>query len=343
LRVQLLRPGFVPPYVLEAIAAYAEDEATRRAAQTTLTADRTIRARRQGMRSTAQEATEPGNPQRTIRDAQHAEDASGGRVVRREGEGPTGDAATDEAYDGLGDTYRLYWEVFKRDSIDGNGLPLDGLVHYGTDYDNAFWDGERMVFGDGDGVVFNRFTIAVDVIGHELTHGVTEHEAGLEYQGQPGALNESISDVFGSLVKQYALGQSAADADWLIGAGLLADGIDGVALRSMKAPGTAYDDERLGGKDPQPADMDGYVETTDDNGGVHLNSGIPNRAFQLAATALGGNAWETAGPVWYAALLDAQLTAGASFADFARRTLAHATGDAADAVREAWTTVGVAV
>ena len=158
-----------------------------------------------------------------------------------------------EAYDGLGDTWKLYEDVYQRNSIDDAGMDLSGTVHFSQQYDNAYWDGEQMVFGDGDGVLFNRFTISVDVIGHELTHGVTGATADLAYKNQSGALNESISDVFGSLVKQYALGQSAAEADWLIGAGLLAKGVHGVALRSMKAPGTAYDDPQLGGKDPQPA------------------------------------------------------------------------------------------
>jgi Zn-dependent metalloprotease len=216
--------------------------------------------------------------------------------VRREGDPATGDPAADEAYDGLGATYALFWDVFERDSIDGRGLPLQAVVHYGEEYDNAFWDGERMVFGDGDGETFNRFTIAIDIIAHELAHGVTDSTARLEYQGQSGALNESVSDCFGAMVKQRALGQDAADADWLIGAGLLAAGVDGVALRSMAAPGTAYDDERLGGRDPQPAHMDDFVETTADNGGVHINSGIPNKAFQLAATGIGGTSWGGAGP-----------------------------------------------
>src|SRR5438876_1134023 len=121
--------------------------------------------------------------------------------------------------------------------------------HYaedGSGYDNAFWNGQRMVFGDGDGIIFNGFTVALDIIGHELTHGVTGSEANLVYTGESGALNESISDVFGSLVKQYALKQQAGQADWLIGSGLLAHGIHGVALRSMKAPGTAYDDPKIG-------------------------------------------------------------------------------------------------
>ena len=133
-----------------------------------------------------------------------------------------------------------------------------------------------------------RFTASLDVIGHELTHGVTQYEANLVYSGQSGALNESISDVFGSLVRQYKLNQTAKQADWLIGPDCVGDKLK-PALRSMKAPGTAnqYDD--------QPADMDHYVRTTEDHGGVHTNSGIPNLAFATAAMALGGKAWEKAG------------------------------------------------
>jgi Zn-dependent metalloprotease len=202
------------------------------------------------------------------------------------------------------------------------------------------------VFGDGDGDVFERFTISVDVIGHELTHGVTEDEAQLAYQGQSGALNESVSDVFGSLVKQHAAGQSADDADWLIGAGLL-KGHPEMALRSLKAPGTAYDLPDLG-RDDQPATMDGYVTTTEDDGGVHTNSGIPNHAFYLAATAMGGRAGDAAGPIWYETLRDPGLRPTAQFRDFATATLAAAqrlghgaTSTEYQAVRQAWTEVGV--
>jgi hypothetical protein len=225
-------------------------------------------------------------------------------------------------------------------------LPLHASVHYGRDYDNAFWDGERMVFGDGDGRVFGRFTVAVDVIGHELTHGVVELTAGLAYQGQSGALNESIADVFGSLVKQSLLGQDAAQADWLIGAGLFRPGIAGEALRSMRAPGTAYDDPALG-RDPQPATMADFVSTDDDNGGVHINSGIPNHAFYLAATAMGGAAQDAAGQVWFDVLTGGELAADADFATFARLTVDAAAsrfGPRAartTAVRDAWRAVGV--
>jgi uncharacterized membrane protein YgcG len=287
------------------------------------------------------------SPQRTIADA-HGQQTTPGTTVRREGQPATGDPAADEAYDGFGQTWSLYHDVFGRDSLDNRGLPLLGTVHYGTNYDNAFWDGTQMVFGDGDGTVFRRFTIAVDVIGHELTHGVTEYTAALDYQGQSGALNESVSDVFGSLVKQRALGQTAAEADWLIGEGLFTAAVHGVALRSMKAPGTAYDDPHLG-KDPQPATMAGYVQTTDDNGGVHLNSGIPNHAFQLAATAIGGRAWEGAGQIWYDVLTGGRLPHDCDFATFAAATLAAAEkrfgagSPQAAAVSGAWDEVGVAI
>jgi Zn-dependent metalloprotease len=269
-------------------------------------------------------------------------------VVRTEGAPPTGDPAVDEAYDGLGATYDLYWEAYERNSIDDAGLPLNGTVHFGQKYDNAFWDGQRMVFGDGDGEYFNRFTLAVDVIGHELTHGVTQHEAKLFYFFTPGALNESISDVFGSLVKQHALNQTADQADWLIGAGLFTAQVKGVAIRSMKAPGTAYDDPVLG-KDPQPADMHHFVFTIEDNGGVHINSGIPNHAFYLVATRLGGHAWEKAGLVWYDTLRDSQLRPLSGFNKFARLTVANAGrlfgqgSPEQQAVRDSWKDVGIVV
>jgi Zn-dependent metalloprotease len=348
------RNGIVPPYLLEHIALHVHEDLAARVRQALVVDD----AHRSGRSSTRQLLGDTSSrptatagrddglaPLRTVHDAHGTQDLPGA-VVRSEGQEPTGDAATDEAYDGLGATWSLYQVVYGRDSLDGQGLALDATVHYGRDYDNAFWDGTQMVFGDGDGVVFRRFTVAVDVIGHELTHGVTELTAGLVYQGQSGALNESVSDVFGSLVKQRTLGQDAASADWLIGEGLFVDGIHGVALRSMKAPGTAYDDPALG-KDPQPATMDGYIETTDDNGGVHLNSGIPNHAFYLAAVAAGGAAWDGAGQVWYDVLTGGSLPSDADFATFARATVAAASSrfgegsTQAAAVASAWQQVGV--
>jgi Zn-dependent metalloprotease len=337
--------GIVPPYLLEAIARNGEPE-ERLVAERALAHDTHFRQRRR---------EQPGGPQQAAPSVPHenrdiftARNGGGlpGSELRAEGANPAGDAAADEAYDGLGATFDLYWNVFHRNSLDDNGLDLAATVHYERDYDNAFWNGEQMVFGDGDGRFFNRFTIAVDVIGHELTHGVTQFTAALEYHDQPGALNESISDVFGSLVKQYTSEpkQTAADADWLIGFGLFTQAVRGVALRSMKAPGTAYDDPKLG-KDPQPASMQGYVGGTADSGGVHINSGIPNRAFYLVAAALGGFAWEQAGRIWYETLLDRRLGSKPQFADFAALTTTTAErlfGEAErKAVVDAWSTVGV--
>src|SRR5690606_10184478 len=161
---------------------------------------------------------------------------------------------------------RMLHDVYGRNSIDDAGMTLVGSVHYGQDYDNAFWDGSQMVFGDGDGRIFNRFTVAQDVVAHELTHGVIDSEGGLTYMAQSGALNESLSDVFGSLVKQFHLHQSADQADWLIGAGLFLPSVQARGLRSMAEPGSAFDDPVLG-KDPQPGHMRDYVDTSEDRGG----------------------------------------------------------------------------
>ncbi|MFJ4921856.1 M4 family metallopeptidase [Streptomyces sp. NPDC088725] len=343
----------VPPHVLDKLAG-SDNPALSGPARRTLDADAAQRTRRltavadlrAATASPADAPEEPpaDHPERTIHDCGHRTKLPG-KKVRAEGEEPGSDATVNRAYNGLGATFELFLKAYGRHSLDGAGLPLVASVHYDEDYNNAFWDGKQMVFGDGDGEVFLDFTLPVDVIGHELTHGITQYTANLNYFGQPGALNESISDVFGSLVKQYTLDQTAADADWLIGAGLLGPNVKGVALRSMKAPGTAYDDKVLG-KDPQPASMDDFVHTSSDEGGVHINSGIPNHAFYLLADQLGGKAWERAGQVWFDVLTGGKLTVDASFEDFAKLTVAAAQtrfGDGAEheAVVKAWSEVGV--
>jgi Zn-dependent metalloprotease len=339
----------IPPHVLDRLARN-DDPALSGPARRTLIRDSELRGRRRVTAefalAAAPAAQAPsGRPLRTIHDARHGT-ALPGTKVRGEGDEPGPDATVNRAYAGLGATFDLFLKAYRRHSIDGDGLPLVATVHYDEDYNNAFWNGEQMVFGDGDGEVFLDFTLPIDVIGHELAHGVTQYTANLTYYGQPGALNESMSDVFGSLIKQYSLGQTAAEADWLIGAGLLAPRVNGRALRSMKAPGTAYDDDVLG-KDPQPATMEDYVRTGRDNGGVHINSGIPNHAFYLAATRLGGHAWERAGQIWYDVLTGGELRSQATFADFATLTVKAARarygdgGDEHEAVRKAWGQVGV--
>ncbi|MFF5972065.1 M4 family metallopeptidase [Streptomyces sp. NPDC012769] len=337
--------SIVPPHVLERLAR-SDNPAHAEAARRTLAVDVAQRTARAGAAPAAPSGEPSDGPRRTVYDARNRTELPGVKV-RGEGDPAGQDATVNRAYAGLGATFDLFLKAFGHRSIDGAGMPLLATVHYDVKYDNAFWNGEQMVFGDGDGELFLDFTLPVDVIGHELAHGFTQHTSNLAYYGQSGALNESVSDVFGSLVKQYALGQTADQADWLIGAGLLGPAVDrGTALRSMKAPGTAYDDDVLG-KDPQPATMDDYVRTSSDNGGVHINSGIPNHAFYVLATELGGKAWERAGRIWYDVMTGGTLTEEARFSEFARATVASARrlfgdgGDEVEAVLKAWSVVGV--
>jgi Zn-dependent metalloprotease len=338
----------VPPDLLRDIIRNGSEE-ERGTAADTMAVDQTFRTLRAAFAATVaanQVAMRPmggmgGKPQRTIYDQKHSDAIALGTVARTEGQKKVKDPAVNEAYDHFGSTYKFFWEVFARNSIDSAGMPLLGLVHYSTNYANAFWDGQgHMFFGDGDGQLFTRLTASLDVIGHELTHGVTQFEANLVYQGQSGALNESMSDVFGSLTKQYAKKQTADEADWLIGNDIVGPTLQ-PALRSMKAPGTANQ------YDKQPASMDDFVNTAADNGGVHINSGIPNHAFYTTATELGGKAWEKAGRIWYDALRDERIKPTSGFKAFARATLRQAdirfgAGSAeVDAVQAGWDKVKV--
>jgi Zn-dependent metalloprotease len=343
----------LPPHILRTIAERGTPE-QRASASRTLALDTTLRALRASPLSlegppTVAMAADAASKRRTIYTANHQQQLPGA-IVATEANPPAANAdiAVREAFVGLGATWDFFSDVFDRRSVDDEGMALDATVHYGHRYSNAFWNSRQMVFGDGDGQLFNRFTIAADVIGHELAHGVTEDEAGLVYMFQAGALNESMSDVFGSLIKQRLLKQTAQQADWLIGEGLFTAAVNGQALRSMKAPGTAYADPVLG-RDPQPDHMSKYVNTYNDSGGVHINSGIPNKAFHLAAAALGGYAWEKAGRIWYETLRDSALRPNTGFKRFAKLTVSTAGrlyGQGSlehEVVADAWETVGIAV
>ena len=324
------RCGFIPPWL--AALVDGPEQAAR---------DDALRVRRavEGRAARAQPVgvTIEG-PDWTVHDAASTTSLPG-TPVRSAGEPATGDVAVDEAATGIAATLAMFAEELGRDAHDAAGGTVSLTVHYGTTYNNAFWDGTQLVFGDGDGRVFERFTKPVDVLAHEFSHAVVDHTADLVYSGQSGALNESVADAFASCLKQRLLGQEAAEGDWLIGEGIFMPSVRARALRDMAAPGTAYDDPGLG-TDPQVGHMDDYVETTSDNGGVHLNSGIPNKAFQLAAVAIGGTSIEGAGRIWYDALVGGDVPPGADFATFAAATVAAA-GEHADVVREAWARVGV--
>lgn len=345
---------FTPPYMLREIIINGTPE-QRDNALRSITISEQFRGQRGAMTKEILTIMKPVTAeikQRFVYDAENGAQLPG-TVARQEGDPPTSDISVNEAYDGSGVTYDMFFDVYDRNSIDNNGLRLDSTVHYQKGYDNAFWNGQQMVYGDGDEDLpenqrlFNRFTAALDVIGHELTHGVTQYEAGLIYWDQSGALNESMSDVFGSLVKQYQRQETADQANWIVGEGLFTNNVNGVGIRSMKDPGTAYDDPVLG-KDPQPGHMDDYVKTIEDNGGVHINSGIPNRAFYVTSVELGGYAWEKAGQIWYKILTD-KLTERATFQQAADLTF-EAAGELYGensleqmAVQKGWAEVGIRI
>ncbi len=341
------RLGCITPPHLLAKLLESSDEEVRRAAMSTLLDTSRLRGER-AVRASVMRTAAPAQGRRTIFDCQNGTILAAAVLARSEDGDASADPSVNQAFDGFGTTRQFYLDVLNRNSIDDQGMRLQGYVHRGVRYNNAFWDGLEMVFGDGDGIVFTDFTRSLDVIAHELTHGVTDFTSGFEYQNQSGALNESLSDAMGSIVKQWSLGQTAEDADWLIGAEVFTPEIGADALRSMKAPGGAYDNELLG-KDPQPAHMDQFVVLPDtdegDNGGVHINSGIPNKAFYLTAIGIGGYAWEAPGHIWYESLRASSATT--VFQEFADTTYAKAAelygahSAEQQAVQAAWRDVGI--
>ncbi|MEI8312364.1 MAG: M4 family metallopeptidase [Verrucomicrobiota bacterium] len=346
----------VPPYMLEKVAEHGKTAKARRTALDSLQVTSFFRSKRREIQRAFQAmgfasfaagpgATVPSRFERRVYDAQNTQDLPG-RLVRSEGGPKSADPAVNEVYDGAGHTDDLFRDEYGRNSIDDHGMPIVQTVHFDRQYQNAFWDGSQMIYGDGDGKLFGSFTSDLDIIAHELTHGVTQNEAALVYSFQSGALNESFSDVFGSLVKQRASNEDAGQANWLIGENVLIG--KKYALRSMKAPGTAYVNHPVLGTDPQPASMAKYAELPawEDQGGVHINSGIPNHAFYLAAIGIGGPAWKKAGLIWYRTLCDL-LPADATFARCAQATIQAARNEFGSgsleekAVNRAWKTVGV--
>lgn len=266
----------VPPHILEELAKRGSSSCKR-----TLNDTGRIRERRQNaLNYLLSRSQEIGEGKRFIYDCKNRYEQRVA-LVRQEGEGAVADETANKAYDTSGFVREYFRNTFGLNSIDDNGLDIISNIHYGEAYNNAYWDGDEMTYGDGDGREFTNFAGAIDVVAHELAHGVTQFLANLEYQSQPGALNEHFSDVFGTVVKQKYLNQDISEADWLIGDSVVTEDFPGVAIRSMKAPGTAND------FDTQPDHMDNYYSGTADNQGVHINSGIPNKAFYLSCMEIG--------------------------------------------------------
>jgi len=336
----------LPPYVLDKMSESSEP-AVRKLAVEAIARSATLRATRTALAQMPIMAAMP-SPERKKDRLIYDMKGKGssflpGNLVRSEGGRKSKDPAVNEAYNHSGTTYDFYKKIFNRNSLDDRGMTLVSSVHLGRKYNNAFWNGEQMAYGDGDGVIFIRFTKSLDVVGHELTHGVVTHTCNLDYRNESGALNEHFADVFGSLVKQWKRKHTAAKADWLIGPDLMGPGTKAKSLRTFKE-GPAYENDPILGSDPQPKHLKDKYSGGADSGGVHINSGIPNHAFYLLATSLGGYAWEKAGRIWYQTML--ALTPSSAFDDMVERStqvsggLFGAGSTEEKAVTKAWKSVG---
>lgn len=276
-------------------------------------------------------------PEIEVFDCRHGTVLPGSRIAspNSSADGAARDAATEAA-----EVARFLREEFGRNSLDDAGMALLSSVHYSVKYNNAFWNGSQMVYGDGDGAIFVDFTGSNDVIAHEMTHGMTQYSAALGYEDQAGGLNESVSDVFGSMFRQWRAGQAVADADWLIGHDIMGPAAKArgyTCLRDMADPAA---DHCLS---PQPVKFSQYRKGMD----PHDSSGIPNLAFCKAAVAIGGNSWKTAGQIWFRALTGYAPSPNLTMKAFANRTRAIAKQqfssqpNVAAAIDQAWKDVGL--
>ena len=276
-------------------------------------------------------------PAITVYDCKNSQTTPGSPIA-------TPDTSTDpdakQVFDTTNRLTEFYRSVFGRNSIDNGGMTIMSSIHYGSNYNNALWIGSQMVYGDGDGQLFENFCNEDDVIGHELTHGVTQHTLQLSYTGDSGGLNEGNSDVFGSMFRQWNASQDVDQADWLIGAGIMgpvARQRGYTCLRDMAQPAATH---------CLAAQPTNYSQLTP-NMDPHYSSGVPNFAFYKMAKAIGGKSWETAGQIWYATLTGMPPTPNLSmkaFADFMRgcaSQLNPGNTSVIQAVDQAWSAVGL--
>lgn len=382
---------FIPPHVLENLAA-SEDPLVRSVAQNylqtildALTVSAETRQLRQffatgvlqqgaflGFVGTPAVGAQ-GTKNRAVYDLRGRTFPRPGELpVRKEGDNDdTGDPAIDEAYASSGTTFDFYKEELGRNSIDDADMPLTSFVHYGRRVPNAFWNGEQMMYGDGDNIIFSRFTKALDVSGHELTHGVVQYTANLVYQDQPGALNEHFADVFGEIVQHWSNRNNASRPEfsdpwslskeeqetkgiWYMGGDIILPTVGVKGIRTFTED-RAYVNNRFLGTDPQPKHIANIYTGERDNGGVHINSGIPNHAFFVIARELKEPIWKKVAQIWYKTLNHPDLAAfkddpeqqlkNVTFEFVANITLKVATADYGvteqRAVRKGWQAVGI--
>lgn len=249
-------------------------------------------------------------PKVTVYDARHTQSLPGLPVSSPS---RSKDVTARRAYAETTQVAKFYKTVFGRNSVDNQGQTLMSSVHYGKDYNNAMWNGSQMVYGDGDGQLFIDFTTGNDVIGHELTHGVTQHSLQLGYSGDAGGLNESLSDCFGSMFRQWQAKQAVTEADWLIGSDILGPAARARGYTCLRNMANPADKKALAAQPTLYSQLHPGMDP-------HYTSGPPNLAFATACLAAGGNSWTTVGQVWYAVLSASGAHPAMKMPDFAART-----------------------
>jgi len=250
------------------------------------------------------------------------------------------DASAKRCFTETSSVAEFYKSVFGRNSVDNAGMTLMSSIHFGHNYNNAMWNGQQMVYGDGDGKLFIDFTKGNDVIGHELTHGVTQYSLQLAYSGDAGGLNESVSDCFGSMFRQWEANQDVNSADWLIGADIMGSVAKSRGFKCLRNMAKPADKAALA---PQPTKYSQITPGMD----PHYSSGPPNLAFCTACKTLGGKSWEKIGQVWYTVLTTSGAQPQITMPQFAARCRQTATqlypklpavGAAVDA---GWKSIGI--
>jgi Zn-dependent metalloprotease len=339
---------FLPPHVIDRLAE-SSDPDIRRLGMEAIANDAAARATRSTLATMPMMAAIPspaGTKHRLVYDMKSRQSPLPGKLMRSEGNPPVTDSAVNEAYDYSGVVYDFYKEIFNRNSLDDRGMSLISSIHMGRKYNNAFWNGEQMAYGDGDGKIFIGFTKGLDVVGHELTHGVVSNTSNLDYEDEPGALNEHFADAIGETIQQWYLKRDVKQSDWRMGESIMGPGVTAKCLRTFKAE-KAYTNDPLLGTDPQPKHIKDKYTGSDDNGGVHINSGIPNHAFYLTALEIGGNAWDKTGKIWYQTLKNlnprSQFQEAASMTHMVAGSMFGAGSLEQKAVKTGWSAVGITV
>jgi Zn-dependent metalloprotease len=342
---------FLPPHVIDRLTESDDPEIRRLGieAMASAAAIRAIRSTFAAMPMMAAIPSPAGTKNRLVYDLKNKQPSPfslPGKLVRSEGGAAATDEAVNEAYDYSGVVYDFYKDILNRNSLDDRGMTLISSVHTGRKYNNAFWNGQQMAYGDGDGKIFIRFTKALDVVAHELTHGVVSNTSNLNYYKESGALNEHFADAMGAMVKQWYLKQDVNAANWLNGDTIMGPGVTAKCIRTFKE-GKAYENDPLLGTDPQPKHIRDKYTGTEDSGGVHINSGIPNHAFYKVAMEIGGNSWDKTGKIWYQTLKNlnqfSQFQEAASMTHTVAGSMFGAGSLEQQAVKKGWTAVGITV